>query len=413
MDFQKARVFPLSVNSKIHSYVSPFPKERMDFPKRVAIVHDWLPEVGGAERVLGEMLNVLPDADLYSLLDFIPPADRAFLRGKEVHTSFLQRLPGMRRFYRAYLPLMPLAAESFDLSQYDMILSSSYAVAKGIITGPNQLHLCYCHSPIRYAWDMQEQYLRYKMCQRGLKGFFARALLHYIRLWDCRTPNGVDAFASNSQFVCRRIWKVYRRNSRVIYPPVDLSKGAGVMEVSSSARKRYLSVGRLVPYKRLDLIIEAFRRMPERELVVIGDGPERARLEKRLPKNVTLRGRVPEAALGDALRSAKALVFAAEEDFGIVLVEAQAAGTPVIAYGKGGACETVLNGITGILFEEQTPESIVSAINSADGLQFEPSILMRHAQQFTPEIFRSELRSWIAEEWETFVDQSRTLPSEA
>jgi glycosyltransferase involved in cell wall biosynthesis len=380
-----------------------------DFPKRVAIVHDWLPEVGGAERVLGELLNVLPDADLFSLLDFLPDSDRAFLKGKEVRTSFLQQLPWVRRFYRSYLPLMPLAVESLDLSGYELILSSSYAVAKGVLTGPDQLHLCYCHSPIRYAWDMQEEYLRYAMCKHGLKGALVRALLHYIRLWDYRTSNGVDSFASNSHFVSRRIWKVYRREARVIYPPVELKSGFESNKTQSPVRTTYLSVGRLVPYKRLDLIIEAFRRMPDRNLEILGDGPERSRLQKALPKNVKLRGRVSEAEVGRALCSAKALVFAAQEDFGIVLVEAQAAGTPVIAYGRGGACETVLDGITGVLFPEQTADALVEAIKAAEGLSFEPESLRKQANRFAPEVFRSELKSWIGEEWDSFLNRTDSL----
>ena len=204
-------------------------------PERIALVHDWLPEVGGAERVLGEMLQVLPQAHVYSLVDFIPESERAFLCGKKVRTSFLQNLPGARRFYRSYLPLMPLAIEHFDLAAYDLVLSSSYAVAKGVITGPDQLHLCYCHSPPRYAWDLQELYLRQSQRSSGVKGFLARALLHYIRLWDCRTPNGVDAFAANSRFIQRRIWKVYRRRSRLIYPPVHMAEEGGAREEGRGA----------------------------------------------------------------------------------------------------------------------------------------------------------------------------------
>jgi glycosyltransferase involved in cell wall biosynthesis len=378
-------------------------------PKRVAVVHDWLPEVGGAERVLGEILNVLPEADVFSLLDFIPASERAFLRGKYIKTSFLQKMPGARRFYRAYLPLMPLAVESFDLSAYDLILSSSYAVAKGLLSGPDQLHLCYCHSPMRYVWDLQEQYLRQTGLNEGLQGFMARALLHYIRLWDCRTPNGVDAFAANSQFVSRRIWKVYRRKSRVIFPPVGLDFELSALPVKQS-RAVYVSLGRLVPYKRVDLLIEAFRAMPERTLHVIGDGPERRRLASGLPSNVRLLGRLPEAAVVEALQSARALVFTAEEDFGIVPVEAQAAGIPVIAYGKGGACETVVHGVTGVLFREQSARAIVEAVEEADQIVFDVEALRGNARRFSPEVFRCELKSWVEEEWASFV-QSRSEAS--
>jgi len=255
-------------------------------PERVAIIHDWLPEVGGAEKVLGEMLNVFPMADLYSLIDFIPEAERGFLHGKHVQTTFLQQLPAVRRFYRSCLPLMPLAVEHIDLSRYQLVLSSSYAVAKGVITGPEQLHLCYCHSPIRYAWDLQEQYLLQSGSSARSSGIFWPVRFCIMYDFGSRTSNGVDAFATNSKFVARRIWKVYRRRSRVIYPPVEATLPP--VEGPVTGKPFYLSLGRLVPYKRVDLIVEAFRQMPHLSLIVIGDGPERGGLEKRLPKNVTL-----------------------------------------------------------------------------------------------------------------------------
>jgi glycosyltransferase involved in cell wall biosynthesis len=369
-------------------------------PKRIAIVHDWLPEVGGAERVLGEMLRLLPQAHLYSLVDFLSDSERAFLRGKKVRTSFLQSLPGARRFYRSYLPLMPLAIEHFDLAGYDLVLSSSYAVAKGVITGPDQLHLCYCHSPPRYAWDLQEVYLRQSQRSTGLKGFLARALLHYIRLWDCRTPNGVDAFAANSRFIQRRIWKVYRRRSRLIYPPVQM----GEAESTQPERPRtyYLSLGRLVPYKRVDLLVETFRKHPNRQLQVIGDGPEWGRLQKNLPSNVRFLGRQPQRYVAEALRGAKALLFPAEEDFGLVPVEAQAAGTPVIAYGRGGGSESIVEGVTGVLFQEQTAEALGAAMDEAEARVFDPAVLRENAMRFSAGVFRSTLSQWLASEWSRF-----------
>ncbi len=371
----------------------------LPLPKKVAIIHDWLPEVGGAEMVLAELVKVFPQAALFSLIDFIPEAERGFLKGKSVQTTFLQQLPAVRRFYRSYLPLMPLAVEHIDLSSYEMILSSSYAVAKGVITGPEQLHLCYCHSPIRYAWDQQEQYLLHSGNASGLKGFIARALLHYIRIWDSRTSNGVDAFATNSRFVARRVWRVYRRRSRVIYPPVEIG---AVPEGSGESGSYYLSLGRLVPYKRVDLIIEAFRRMPDRELVVIGEGPERARLEKSLPKNVTMLGRQSREVVLALLSAARALVFAAEEDFGIAPVEAQALGTPVIAYGKGGALETVVPTKTGVLFLEQSAECLIQAVKEFENLSFDKRVLREHGARFAPERFRRQLREWVSDKWTRF-----------
>jgi glycosyltransferase involved in cell wall biosynthesis len=369
-------------------------------PERIAIVHDWLPEVGGAERVLGEMLQVLPQAHVYSLVDFIPESERAFLCGKKVRTSFLQNLPGARRFYRSYLPLMPLAIEHFDLAAYDLVLSSSYAVAKGVITGPDQLHLCYCHSPPRYAWDLQELYLRQSQRSSGVKGFLARALLHYIRLWDCRTPNGVDAFAANSRFIQRRIWKVYRRRSRLIYPPVHMAEEGGARE--ERPRTHYLSLGRLVPYKRVDLLVETFRRHPDRQLQVIGDGPERVRLEQNLPPNVRFLGRQSQRVVSEALRGARALLFPAEEDFGLVPVEAQAAGTPVIAYARGGGAESIVEGRTGVLFQEQTVEALAAAMARADAIEFDPAALRENAMRFSVGIFRSTFGQWLASEWSRF-----------
>ncbi|MEI6870916.1 MAG: glycosyltransferase [Verrucomicrobiota bacterium] len=375
--------------------------EKVPAPRRIAIVHDWLPEVGGAERVLGEILEVLPEAELFSLLDFIPKGERDFLRGKTVQTSFLQHIPGARRFYRSFLPLMPLAIEYFDLSGFDLIISSSYAVAKGILSGPDQLHLCYCHSPVRYAWDLQEQYLRQTRRDKGIRGFLARAILHYIRLWDCRTPNGVDSFAANSRFIARRIWKVYRRRAVVIYPPVAGIHDQGVQE-DPKPRTSYLSLGRLVPYKRVDILIEAFRKMPKRKLLIIGDGPERGRLARDLPPNVRLLGRLPQKEVGAALSEAKALLFAAEEDFGLVPVEAQAAGTPVIAYGKGGACESVIPGVTGVLFYNQTPEAVVHAVETSESMSFDAETLRRNALGFEPRVFRAALRQWIDGAWRKF-----------
>src|SRR3954466_542444 len=332
---------------------------------RVAIVHDWLVTFAGAERVLEQLLTVYPDADLYSLIDFVPLEERGFLGGRTVRTSFLQRLPGARRHYRQFLPLMPLAIEQFDLSGYDLVISSSYAVAKGVLTGPDQLHICMCYSPMRYAWDLQHQYLRESGLDRGVRSWIARWLLHRTRNWDARTGAGVDEFVAISRFVARRIRKVYRRESTVIYPPVDVD---GFTPDPGTQREAfYLTVSRMVPYKRIDLIVEAFAGMPERTLVVIGDGPEFRRVRARSAGNIRLLGEQPFPVLLDHLRRARAFVFAAEEDFGIVAVEAQACGTPVIAFAKGGALETV-RGFdqpepTGLFFGEQSVAALQSAVD--------------------------------------------------
>ena len=377
-------------------------------PQKIAVVHDWLPELGGAERVLGEILQILPQAHLYSLLDFLPEADRSCLHGKKVRTSFLQKCPGARRHYRSYLPLMPLAVEHFDLSGYDLVISSSYAVAKGVLTGPDQLHLCYCHSPVRYAWDLQELYLRQTGQSKGWRGFLARALLHYIRLWDNRAPNGVDAFAANSRFIQRRIWKVYRRRSHVIYPPVKIEETSAIDDVKSE-RTFFMSLGRLVPYKRVDLLVETFRNHPQRELRIVGDGPERKRLAHDLPPNVKLLGRLPHAEVTSLLKRAKALIFAAEEDFGLTPVEAQGVGTPVIAYARGGACESVIPGKTGVYFHAQEVASLSAALEQFDQMEFSREALVENARRFGLCVFRRAFQQWIGAEWARFQERNLSV----
>jgi glycosyltransferase involved in cell wall biosynthesis len=369
---------------------------------KIAIVHDWLVTYAGAERVLEQMLALYPDADLYALIDFLPETERGFLRGRPVHTSFLQRLPGMRKGYRRFLPIMPLAIEQFDLSVYDLVLSSSYAVAKGVLTGPDQVHLCMCYSPARYAWDLQHQYLREAGLDRGLKGVLARRMLHRFRLWDARTANGVDRFIAISHFIARRIWKSYRRESAVIYPPVDVEG----FTPGGARDDFYVTASRLVPYKRVDLIVEAFAAMPNRRLVVIGDGPEASRVRSRGKSNVRFLGQQPFEVLRDHLRRARAFVFAAEEDFGIAPLEAQACGTPVIAYDKGGVRETLF-GLdsatpTCVFFAEQSPQSIVEAVETfeTEGQKISPAACRENALRFEPKRFRRELGDIVNETYQ-------------
>lgn len=367
---------------------------------RVAIVHDWLPLYGGAERVLEQIIHLYPEADLFSIVDLIPPDQRGFLQNKPVQTSFVQRLPRVRTHYRSYLPLMPIAIEQFDLEGYDLVISSSYAVAKGVITGPDQLHVCYCHSPIRYAWDLQNQYLRETGAGRGLSGALVRALLHYIRLWDVRTAQGVNHFVANSAFIARRIHKVYGRDAHVIHPPVDTESFA----LQPRKKDFYLTVSRLVPYKKIGLIVEAFADMPDKQLVVIGDGPEAAKIKHLAGPNVTLLGYQPRHVVVDHMQSARAFVFAAEEDFGIVPVEAQACGTPVIAYGRGGATETVIPGITGILFAEQTTGSLQAAVQKFERQEFDPYYIHQHAGRFSAKRFRKEFGEFVEHQGRLFRD---------
>jgi glycosyltransferase involved in cell wall biosynthesis len=376
---------------------------------KVAFVHDWLVTYAGAERVLEQMLQVLPEADVYSLIDFMPPDEREFLQGRQVSTSFLQRLPWARTRYRSYLPLMPLAVEQFDLSSYDLVVSSSYAVAKGVLTGPDQLHLCMCYSPMRYAWDLQHQYLRETGLEHGFRSLMARRLLHRIRIWDARTGAGVDEFMAISRFVARRIRKAYRRESTVIYPPVDTESFTPDWKTPREAF--YLTASRMVPYKRIDLIAEAFAAMPERTLVIIGDGPDAGRVRRRAAPNIRLLGRQPQPVLLDYLRRARAFVFAAEEDFGIAPLEAQACGAPVIAYRKGGSVETI-RGLdraqpTGVFFIEQTVSSLQEAIATfeREADRIAPADCRENALRFGADRFRREFGDLVRDRYTRFREE--------
>lgn len=369
---------------------------------RVAVVHDWLVTYAGAERVLERMLHLFPQADVYSTVDFLPDRDRRLVAGHATTPSFIQKLPAAREHYRNYLPLMPLAVEQFDLSSYNVVISSSHAVAKGVITGPDQLHVCMCYSPIRYAWDLQHQYLRESRLERGVKGAAARTLLHYLRLWDARTAAGVDLFISISEFIAQRVQKTYRRPSLVLYPPVDTS-------AFSPGEKRedfYLTASRMVPYKRIDLIVEAFARMPDKQLVVIGDGPEMAKIKALATPNVQIMGYQPFEVMRDYMRRSRAFVFAAEEDFGIAPIEAQACGTPVIAFGKGGALETIREGVTGLFFVEQTPRSLMDAVfrfEDSDGLF--AAACRQNALRFSTERFDREFKQAMWEAWQVWQER--------
>jgi len=364
---------------------------------KIAIVHDWLVTFAGAERVLAELFEIWPEADLFSVIDFLSDEDRAHLKGKHATTTFIQRLPQAKKRYQTYLPLMPHAIEQLDLSGYDLVISSSHAVAKGVLTGPDQLHISYVHSPIRYAWDLQHQYLKEANLNNGLKGKLARIILHYVRIWDQRTAAGVDAFVANSHFIARRISKAYRREAKVIYPPVDISR----FTPAGDKDDFYLTASRMVPYKRMPMIVEAFSAMPDKRLVVIGTGPELAKAKEVAGPNVTLLGYQDFACLLDHMRRARAFVFAAEEDFGITPIEAQACGTPVIAFGRGGVLETV-RGLeaqhpTGVFYPEQTVQSLCAAVHQFEALEMPISqqACRQNAERFAIKRFRQEMRTFV------------------
>jgi glycosyltransferase involved in cell wall biosynthesis len=373
---------------------------------KIAIVHEWFVNYAGSERVVEQILNIFPQADLFAVVDFLDDSQRGFIQNKKVITTFIQNLPFAKTKFRQYLLLMPLAIEQLDLSAYDLIISSSHAVAKGVLTAPHQLHISYVHSPIRYAWDLQHQYLKESNLERGIKSWIARWILHQIRIWDTRTANGVDIFIANSKFISRRIQKVYRRSAEVIYPPVDLQN----YTLCEQKQDFYLTASRLVPYKRIDLIVEAFSQMGDRQLIVIGDGEQMARIRTKASRNIKFLGHLEPDLLRGYMQNAKAFVFASEEDFGITPVEAQACGTPVIAYGRGGVSESV-RGLdcdrpTGVFFAEQTVAGIREAV-----LEFEensdrilPMTCRENAMRFSTERFQTEFLEFVEQAW---CDQSR------
>lgn len=371
---------------------------------RIAIVHEWLVSFAGSEKALQHILRRFPEADLYTVLSIMDEADAPDILSRLKGTTSIQRLPFLRKMYRKYLPLMPLAIEQLDLSGYDLVISSHHAVAKGVITGPDQLHISYVHSPMRYAWDLQNQYLRESGMDRGIKGFMARRMLHRLRLWDASAANRVDRFLANSHYIRRRIDKAYRRDAEVIYPPVDVDW------FSPGAQREafYMTASRFVPYKRISLIVEAFAQMPERTLIVIGDGPDMDKIARAKSDNVTLLGHQPNEVLRDHMRRAKAFVFAAEEDFGIVPLEAQACGAPVIAFGRGGGTETVVPlGMarpTGVHFPEQTISSLIEAVDrfEANADAFSVDACRDNAERFSAPRFEAEFGTFVMTAWQAW-----------
>ena len=371
---------------------------------RVAIVHDWLYTLGGAEKVLAAMLRCFRQADLFCLFDFLSQDDRQKVGYKTSQVSFMQHIPGMRANHRRFLPIMPIAIEQLDLSGYDIVISSSYAVAKGVITGPDQLHVAYVHSPMRYAWDLQHQYLKESGLEGGLKSIITRFLLHRIRLWDVRTAHGPNDYVANSHFIGRRIQKVYGRNARVIHPPVRVPATYKPVPVG----RQFMTASRLVPYKNARCIVEAFQHLPEERLVVAGSGPEAASLRAIAGNNVTFTGFVPDDELRHMMRSSRAFIFAAEEDFGITPVEAQGEGAPVIALGRGGTRETIRTGRdapTGLFFDEPTPGAVASAVRQfiANEDAFDRRACHANALRFSENIFEDAFHAFVLERYESFL----------
>lgn len=368
---------------------------------KVAIVQEWLVTVGGSDKVVKAILDVFPDADIYTLVAKKEVCDELGIPWEKVHTSFIQKMPLGTKKHRAYLPLFPFAIEQFDLRGYDVVISSSHCVAKGVLTKADQLHICYCHSPIRYCWDMYNEYLEESHLDKGFKSWLVRLMLHPIRQFDAIAGSRVDYYISNSDYVGQRIRKTYRRKATTIHPNIDISN----FELCNDKQEYYLASSRLVAYKKIDTIIEAFNQMPDKKLVVIGGGPNLEAYRKLAKDNVTVMGYQPFDVLKDKMQHAKAFIFAADEDFGMIPIEAQSCGTPVIAYGHGGSLETVNGGKTGLFFYEQTPEAIVEAVNKFESMgsqPFAPADCRQWAEGFSEERFKREIKEFVEEKYEDF-----------
>lgn len=351
---------------------------------RVALVHDWLVTMGGAERVLEEIARLFVDAPIYTgVVDTgrLSP----YLRQRTIIPSVVQSLPRATRWYNRYLPLLMYGMEQFDLSSYDLVISSSSSVAKGVLTRAETRHVSYIHSPMRYAWDLYHEYRTREA--RGLSRYMMGPVFHYMRIWDRVSADRVDTMLANSSAVQRRIQKHYRRDSQVIFPPVAVER----FEISTKPGSYYLVWSRLVSYKRFDLAVQAANRLKV-PLLVVGEGPEKVQLERLAGPSVKFLGRVSDEEIAGLIADAKALIFPGEEDFGIVPVEMQAAGRPVIAYGRGGVLDTVIPHETGWLFGEQTVDALVEAMEQADQVVWDPVRIRQNAERFRSEVFRQRFQ---------------------
>jgi glycosyltransferase involved in cell wall biosynthesis len=357
---------------------------------KTALIHEWLTTRGGSEKAFEAIYEVFP-SPVYTLVANRKSLVGTSLEHAEIITSFIQKLPMANKRYRSYLALFPYAIEQFDLTDFDVLVSSNHCVAKGVLSRSDQLHICYCYSPVRYAWDLYHRYVKESGLVKGLKAYAAKRVLHKLRIWDVVSSARVNYFVAISEYIARRIRHIYNRDSAVIYPPVEIDK----FSVETAKDNYYLTASRMVPYKMMPLIVGA---------VVIGDGPEMNKVKNRATKNIEVLGYQPFTVLREHLMKARAFVFAADEDFGILPVEAQACGTPVIAFGKGGATETVIPGKSGIFFNRQDEESIIDAVTSFEQKQdsFDPYMIRKSSERFSVDRFKNEFKKFVEKKTETF-----------
>jgi glycosyltransferase involved in cell wall biosynthesis len=372
---------------------------------RKALIHDILVQSGGAEKCVESFTNIWDDFDIFTLVDNLSDQDRVrMLKGKKTTTSFIQKLPFSKKLFRHYFPFYPFAVEQFDFSEYELIISSSFSVCKGILTRPDQIHISYVHSPVRYAWDLYHQYLKEANLEKGLLSIAIKWMLHYLRNWDAGTANRPDYYIANSKYVAKRIKKLYDKEAQVIYPPVNCSNFTIGSNVTGDY---YFTSSRMVPYKKINLIVEAFSKMPDKKLIVGGIGPDFNKIKKAATSNVVLLGYLDQSRLLSLIQDSKAFIFAAEEDFGIAPIEAQACGIPVIAFGRGGALETIVGNFasqnkiekshTGVFFEKQTAQELIKAIEVFEQHQdvFDKTIIRNQALKFDTKRFEKEFKSTI------------------
>jgi glycosyltransferase involved in cell wall biosynthesis len=362
---------------------------------KVAIVQERLMSVGGSDKVAKAIFDVFPEADIYTLIAKKSVCEELGFDYSKINTSIIQRFPFGESKYRVYLPFMPFAIEQFDLNAYDVVISSSHTVAKGVLTREDQLHICYCHTPVRYAWDLYHEYMRNEDLSKGIKGLFSKYVLHRIRQWDVLSSFRVDYFVSNSNYVAKRIKKIYGREAETIYPNIDVN----FFTLCTEKKDYYLASSRLVGYKKIDLVVEAFNRMPDKKLIVTGDGPELRKIMQIAKENVQIIGFQTLETLRVTMQKAKALVFAADEDFGMIPVEVQACGTPVIAFGRGGCLETVREGETGLFFYEQSVDAIIDAVNRFEKKSFDYKKIRDHAERFSEERFKKEIKEYVLDKY--------------